>query len=351
MMQPTNKSEHPQDRRYYYKVQTRVNYNEGENWVSVNYNVTPWRICQVCKVLDHRVEPCVEGEVVLVSESPSVNEDGAEFWMDVGHVGHSGRVDMSNHGVSKATITALQLEEARDSIVGIDEEVPVVVHGESGVVLPPTVGLSSADMGMNSGELTLIASQMVLDTTRRFEDKKMADERNRIKGKAKVVVDPVSEIISYNLKDEHSNGNLVICEGGNKEDLEEAIKCLYEAKEYQLKARNLSDFSANIVEPERKRRKVLVVDVIAKKSKVDQNSMLPEDDPNIIVANSQMISILVRHHDDPFDMFNEYVNHFHASPCMNQAAGISDEMILSAHDDQIIKESSEELGASVHSMV
>ncbi|XP_026397772.1 uncharacterized protein LOC113293297 isoform X1 [Papaver somniferum] len=300
----------------------------------------PWRIFQVCRVLDHRVESCIQGEVVLVSESPSVNEDGAEVWIDVGHVGHSGHAYMSNHGVSKATIVALQLEEARYSIVGIDEEVPVAIHGESGVVLPPTVGLSYADMGMNSGELTLIADQMVLETTRRFEDKKMADERNKIKGKAKVVVDPVGEIISYTLKYEHSNGNLVICEGGNKVDLEEAIKRLNEAKGYQLKSRNLLDFSLNIVEPERKRRKykrkVHVVDVIAKKSKVYQNPMLPEDDPNdpnIILANPQMISILVQHHDDPFDMFNEYVNHFPTSPCLNQAAGISDEMILSAHNN------------------
>ncbi|KAI3845638.1 hypothetical protein MKW92_049581, partial [Papaver armeniacum] len=239
----------------------------------------PWNICQVCRVLDHRVEPCVEGEVVLVNESPYVNEDGDEAWMDVGHVGHRGHVDMSNDGVSKETIATLQLEEAKDSITEIAEDVSVDVHGESGVVLPPTVELSPADMGMNSGDLNLIAEQMVLETTRRLEDKKMANERNKIKGKAKVVADPLGEIISYTLKDGHSNGNLVICEGGNKVNLEEAIKCLDEVKEYQLKAGNLLDFSVNMVEPERKKRKykrkVPVVDESAKKSKVDQNTMLP----------------------------------------------------------------------------
>ncbi|RZC77045.1 hypothetical protein C5167_001222 [Papaver somniferum] len=164
------------------------------------------------------------------------------------------------------------------------------------------------------------------------------------------------EIISYTLKDGHSKGNLVICEGGNKVDLEEAIKRLDEAKEYKLKAGNLLDFSVKLVEPERKKRKYKrkapVVDVIGKKSKVDQKSMLHNDDSNIILANPQMISIHVQHHDDPFDIFNDYVNEFPASPCLNQGAGISDEMILSAHNNnQITEENSEELGASVHQMV
>ncbi|KAI3878152.1 hypothetical protein MKW92_037332, partial [Papaver armeniacum] len=165
-----------------------VKAQDDEAWVLVNYNVTPWRICEIYMVLDHKAKPCVEGEIVVVSESPSVNEDGDEVWMDVGHVGHSVHVDMSNHGVSKATISSLQLEEARGSIEGTDEDGLVPVNGKGGVVLPHIVGLCFVDMGMNSGELTLIADQMVLETTRRLEDKKMADERNRIKRKAKVDV-------------------------------------------------------------------------------------------------------------------------------------------------------------------
>lgn len=70
-------------------------------------------VCEICRVLDHRAETCLEGEVVLVNESPSGSENRTEVWMDVGHV------DMRKHGMSKAAITYLELEEARVSIEGM----------------------------------------------------------------------------------------------------------------------------------------------------------------------------------------------------------------------------------------
>lgn len=207
----------------------------------------------------------------------------------------------------------------------------------------------------------------------------MVDERNKIKGKSKVVAAPVGEIVYPTLKDVLSTGTLVIREGGKKVDLEEAIKHLDKAKEYQLKARTLLDFSVNIVEPKRKKRKykkkATVVDENVKKSKVDQyikssgeiilgnishknefssfsksdnfvcnlsdsilNLLFPspshcygEDDSNIILANPQMISIPIERHDDPYDMFNDYIIDTPANPYLSQDAGTRSEIVLSAN--------------------
>ncbi|KAI3935712.1 hypothetical protein MKW98_022720, partial [Papaver atlanticum] len=71
---------------------------EEEAWVSVNYNVMPWRICKICRVLGHINEPCVEGPVIVVEDTPIGSEDRAEIFMEDGHVGHSGHVDMSQDG-------------------------------------------------------------------------------------------------------------------------------------------------------------------------------------------------------------------------------------------------------------
>lgn len=99
---------------------------EEEDWVSVNYNAIPWRICELSIVLDHRAELCVEGQVIIVEDTPTGSEGRTEVLMDEEFVGHSGHVDMSKHGVSKATITSMVLEEARGSIEGMEEDCLVV---------------------------------------------------------------------------------------------------------------------------------------------------------------------------------------------------------------------------------
>lgn len=111
-------------------------------------------------------------------------------------------------------------------------------------------------------------------------DEIMAQERNRIKGKAKVGETSVGVMVTPTSKDGISTGTLVIREGGQTVDLEEAIKRLDEAKEYQLKSGNLLDFSINMVEPKTKKRKykrkAAVVDENPKKSKVDKRSEISE---------------------------------------------------------------------------
>ncbi|KAI3834557.1 hypothetical protein MKW92_047648, partial [Papaver armeniacum] len=52
---------------------------------------------------------------------------------------------------------------------------------------------------------------------------------------------------------------------------------------------------------------------------------------NIILANRQMISVPVEHRDDPYDMFNGYLIDMPANPCLNQDAGTSNEIVLSAN--------------------
>ncbi|KAI3857438.1 hypothetical protein MKW98_026565, partial [Papaver atlanticum] len=54
-------------------------------------------------------------------------------------------------------------------------------------------------------------------------------------------------------------------------------------------------------------------------------------DTNIILDNPQMISIPPQPHDDPYDMFNDYIIDTPVDPCLNQAAGINSEILLSAH--------------------
>ncbi|KAI3910875.1 hypothetical protein MKW98_022562, partial [Papaver atlanticum] len=52
---------------------------------------------------------------------------------------------------------------------------------------------------------------------------------------------------------------------------------------------------------------------------------------NIILANPQMISTPSQLHGDPYDMFNDYIIDTPVGTCPNQAAGISNEMLLSDH--------------------
>ncbi|KAI3947274.1 hypothetical protein MKW92_001426, partial [Papaver armeniacum] len=195
-----------------------VRAQEKEAWVAVNYNVMPWRICEICIVLDHRIEPWVDGQVIVVEDIPSGNEDGAETLMEVSHVGHSGHVDMRKDGVSKATIAALVLEEARGSIEGMEEECMVLVE-EVGVVQDTIVAEEQ-----NSGGINLVADQIVSEDNRRKEDKRMVEERNGIKGKSIVGETSVGVLVSSHTNDGISSGTLVIREGGHMVDLEEAIK-------------------------------------------------------------------------------------------------------------------------------
>ncbi|KAI3875492.1 hypothetical protein MKX03_031347, partial [Papaver bracteatum] len=93
-----------------------------------------------------------------------------------GHVGHSGNVDMSKHGVSKSTITEMQLEEARVSIEYVEEEGMNLVNEEG---LLPENNVVEEQI---SGDLNLVAVQIVNEVDRRTEENIMAKDRNRIKG-------------------------------------------------------------------------------------------------------------------------------------------------------------------------
>ncbi|KAI3875410.1 hypothetical protein MKW92_024738, partial [Papaver armeniacum] len=52
---------------------------------------------------------------------------------------------------------------------------------------------------------------------------------------------------------------------------------------------------------------------------------------NIILANPQMISTPAQLNDDPYDMFNDYIIDTPVGTCLNRAAGISKEMLVSSH--------------------
>ncbi|RZC76139.1 hypothetical protein C5167_000304, partial [Papaver somniferum] len=158
-----------------------VRAQEEEAWISVNYNVMPWRICAICKVLDHRVEPCVEGEDVMIIEDSAnveVNDDLVEEESPI--AGRSGHVDMSKDGVSKAQINASEVEMARDSIV-----VCITKEGGSGECSKECNPNLSGLEGRNNSKLDLVAAQIVADAERTNEDKRMVEERNRIKGNRK----------------------------------------------------------------------------------------------------------------------------------------------------------------------
>ncbi|KAI3866584.1 hypothetical protein MKX03_023796, partial [Papaver bracteatum] len=227
-----------------------VRAQEEEAWVSVNYNVMPWRICDLCRVLDHSSEPCVKGQVIMVNDTPTGSEDRDVILMEVCHVGHNVHVDMSKDEVRKATITTLNIEKARGSIKGMEEECNVAVVNESGVE-----EASFDIVESSSGDINIVAEQIAMEDSIRMEDKIMEDKRNIIKGKAKVGDSSIEVMISHPPRGEISTGSLVIIEGGQTVALVEAIKRLDEAKYYQLKASNLLDFSVNMVDPERNKRK------------------------------------------------------------------------------------------------
>ncbi|KAI3935711.1 hypothetical protein MKW98_022719, partial [Papaver atlanticum] len=127
--------------------------------------------------------------------------------------------------------------EARGSIEGMEEEGMFFVN-EEGVVQDTIVAEKQ-----NSWDLNLVDVQIVSEDNRRNEDKRMAEEGNRIKGKSKVAEASVGVLVSPPSMDGISSGTLVIREGGHTVDLEEAIKRLDEATEYQLKDGTLLDFS------------------------------------------------------------------------------------------------------------
>ncbi|KAI3986981.1 hypothetical protein MKX01_039916 [Papaver californicum] len=83
----------------------------------------------------------------------------------------------------------------------------------------------------------------------------MMDERNINKGKTKVCSSS-SDLGSYRqVSVLPSPRPLIIEEGTQVVGIEEAVKRLNEANEYQLKAGTLLDFTINIKEPERKKKK------------------------------------------------------------------------------------------------
>ncbi|KAI3917607.1 hypothetical protein MKW98_021369, partial [Papaver atlanticum] len=83
----------------------------------------------------------------------------------------------------------------------------------------------------------------------------MAEERNRIKGKSKVITHYPEGILPFDALGMVSNRPLVIKEGGQAIDIEEAVKRLEAANEHQIKAGTLLDFTVKVKEPERKKRK------------------------------------------------------------------------------------------------
>ncbi|KAI3942357.1 hypothetical protein MKW92_040537, partial [Papaver armeniacum] len=85
----------------------------------------------------------------------------------------------------------------------------------------------------------------------------MVEARNRIKGKAIMVVEKLKDKETSNKEVSQmglfSGGNLVIIDN-IQVDLREAVRRMVEAEEYQKRANKLLGFSINTKEPERKKR-------------------------------------------------------------------------------------------------
>ncbi|KAI3986636.1 hypothetical protein MKX01_014174, partial [Papaver californicum] len=99
-----------------------VKYEDEYSWVSVNYNILPCRIYETCRVLDHKMEPCVEGDVIVIEDQVNdvvgrnENEEEGEFI--ISHVGYSGHEEMSQPEISKDIITEIEIEAPHASIAG-----------------------------------------------------------------------------------------------------------------------------------------------------------------------------------------------------------------------------------------
>ncbi|KAI3841149.1 hypothetical protein MKX03_007877, partial [Papaver bracteatum] len=54
---------------------------------------------------------------------------------------------------------------------------------------------------------------------------------------------------------------------------------------------------------------------------------------NIILVNPQLISIPTQYHEDPYDMFNEYIMDMPADTDQNQSTGMSNEIARLANNN------------------
>ncbi|KAI3935166.1 hypothetical protein MKW98_018355, partial [Papaver atlanticum] len=190
--------------------------------------------------------------------------------------GHSGHVDMSNHGVSKATITELELEAARDSIIGEISEI-----GEPGGCSREVITSYKSLVEGEGSDLDMVAAQILADSERVKEDRRMVEEINRIKGKGKL---PLVPAVVGNVK-LAKGGQLVIKEGVNA------------GLNYVWKAHPETNISSSLL-----------------------NSLFPipfvqsHRDDNIILSNTHMFSNPADTTDDRFGMFNDYIIGITASP-------------------------------------
>lgn len=205
------------------------------------------------KGLNHRVEPCVEGDVMIIEEPVNFEENDNPVEVEPPITGHSGHEDLNEYGVSKSQINALDLEAARDSIDDFNPKVGGL--GECSRECNPNLIVSE---GRNSTELDLVAAQIVADVEIINEEKRMVEARNRIKDKAKAVLEKSKD--KEKLIEEaaqmviSSCGQLVLKDNLQVVDIDEAVRRMDEATEHQIKAGSLLGFTINLKEPERKKR-------------------------------------------------------------------------------------------------
>ncbi|KAI3976776.1 hypothetical protein MKX01_008634 [Papaver californicum] len=239
--------------------------------MSVNYNVMPWRICVICRVLDHKLEPCVEGEVMIVDDPATSTCIEGNMEVEVRSeviiieiVGHNGHQDMSKDKINKARLIEMELEAAYESI----EPGNTSISKGKGKQREDNTILSSQVEVEN--DLDKVANQI----SREVEDRRIMDERNKIKRKTKVCGSSSDLGSSRQVLVLPPLGPLIIEEGTRAVSIEEAVKRLNEANEFRLKVGTLLDFTINIKEPERKKRKykkkvVFVDDEQIKKSRIN----------------------------------------------------------------------------------
>lgn len=134
---------------------------------------------------------------------------------------HSGHEDMSKYRVRKATLYALEIDAACDSIDGNNFSMGLVGEGsrESDPIVPRE---------RESNELDLVVAQIVADAGRFNEYKRMVEARKGVKGKAKVPVIAfedrsklVGGVVQGGLS---SGGQLVIKENILVVDIDEAVR-------------------------------------------------------------------------------------------------------------------------------
>ncbi|KAI3929496.1 hypothetical protein MKX01_025664 [Papaver californicum] len=109
---------------------------------------------------------------------------------------------MSQHGVSKATLTEMEIEAAQASI---EEN---VFTGKGNVI-----GTAEKSNEEVKNELSIIVDQIVQDS-QKMEDRRMVEERNIIKGKKHVNITESSSITNKpTVMELRTGGSLVIKEG------------------------------------------------------------------------------------------------------------------------------------------